>query len=829
MDATTPRHDAHGHETVIRDPVCGMTVDPAGSKPTAQHEGRLFHFCSAGCRDKFVKSPGDYLIAKDPVCGMDVDRASARHMTKHEGKRHYFCSAECQQKFEADPSKYLGATPPPAPVMTGTQWTCPMHPEVLKDGPGDCPICGMALEPVMPSAETGPNPELADMTRRLWVGALFTIPLAIMAMGPHVGLPMPAFLHGTVGQWVQLLLASPVVLWCALPFFRRAIASVRNASPNMWTLIGLGTAAAYLFSVVATLFPGLFPDSLKGHDGTVGVYYEAAAVIIVLVIVGQVIELKARAEAGSAIAKLLKLAPDTAHRIGKDGSEETVPLGEIRPGDELLVRANERVPVDGAVTDGAPYLDESLVSGEAMPVGKTRGDGVSAGTFNGASPFRMKAEKIGADTLLARIAGLVAEAQRSRPPIQGLADEVSRWFVPAVIIVAIAAFAAWLVFGPTPSLAYALVACLSVLIIACPCALGLATPMSIMVAAGKGAEGGILIRKAEALQALAECDTLIVDKTGTLTEGKPRLTDIVPLAGHDPNRILGMAASLEAGSEHPLARAIVAGAKEKSIGMLKVENFKSITGEGITAAIGGERIALGNARLMQSLGIAIGDGEAEATRLRHEGRTVMFLAIGDTLAGLLAVADPIRESAKRTIAKLTTEGVEIIMATGDHESTAKAVARQLGLGAVHAGLAPADKAKLVTDLKAKGRKVAMAGDGVNDAPALAAAHCGIAMATGSDIAMESAGLVLLKGDLAAIGRARHLARETMRNIKENLLLAFIYNGAGIPLAAGVLYPLTGMLLSPMIAAAAMSLSSVSVIANALRLRHIKFEERSRAA
>ncbi|MGE3831029.1 MAG: heavy metal translocating P-type ATPase [Parvibaculaceae bacterium] len=816
MDATPYRHEA-----VIRDPVCGMTVDPAKGKPTAEHEGRIFHFCSAGCREKLVRAPGEYLTAKDPICGMEVDRASARYMSKINGARHYFCSGKCQQKFES------GAAPSAGPAVAGTQWTCPMHPEIVRDAPGDCPICGMALEPVMPTAETGPNPELADMTRRLWVGAVLTVPLAVIAMGPHLGLTLPAALHGATGQWVQLLLATPVVLWCALPFFRRAVASVRNASPNMWTLIGLGTAAAYLYSLVATLFPGLFPMSLKEHGGTVGVYYESAAIIIVLVIVGQVIELKARAEAGSAIAKLLKLAPETAHRIRKDGSEETVPLGEVKPGDELLVRANERVPVDGAVTDGHPYLDESLVSGEAMPVGKTEGDGVSAGTFNGASPFRMKAEKIGADTLLARIANLVAEAQRSRPPIQGLADEVSRWFVPAVIVVAAAAFVIWLAFGPTPSLAYALVTCLSVLIIACPCALGLATPMSIMVSAGKGAEGGILIRKAEALQALAECEALIVDKTGTLTEGKPQLTDVVPLAGHDANDILAKAASLEAGSEHPLARAIVAGAKERSLGLLKHEDFKSITGEGLTAHIGGQQIALGNARLMQSLGVAIRDGEAEAARLRDEGRTVMFLAIGSALAGLLAVADPVRESAKRTIARLKAEGVEIIMATGDHESTAKAVARQLGLDTVHAALAPADKAKLVVDLKARGRKVAMAGDGVNDAPALAAANCGIAMATGSDIAMESAGLVLLKGDLAAIGRARHLARATMRNIKENLLLAFIYNGAGIPIAAGILYPVTGMLLSPIIAAAAMSLSSVSVIANSLRLRHIRFEERTR--
>ena len=821
MDAHTAQHHTDGHETVIRDPVCGMTVDPAKGKPTAEHEGRIFHFCSEGCREKFIKAPGDYLTAKDPICGMEVDRASARYMSKINGARYYFCSAECQKKFESGPA------PSPAPIVAGTQWTCPMHPEIVRDAPDDCPICGMALEPVMPTAETGPNPELADMTRRLWVGAIFTIPLLIIAMAPHLGIPLPAALHGAPGQWLQLALASPVVLWCALPFFRRAIASVRNASPNMWTLIGIGTAAAYLYSLVATLFPGLFPDSLKEHGGTVGVYYESAAVIIVLVIVGQVIELKARAEAGSAIAKLLKLAPETAHRIRADGSEETVPLGEIRTGDALLVRANERVPVDGSVTDGRPYLDESLVSGEAMPVGKTPGDGVSAGTFNGASPFRMKAEKIGADTLLARIANLVAEAQRSHPPIQGLADEVARWFVPAVMAVAIAAFIAWLAFGPAPAFAYALVACLSVLIIACPCALGLATPMSIMVSAGKGAEGGILIRKAEALQALAECDTLIVDKTGTLTEGKPQLTDIVPFGGREANDILAKAASLESGSEHPLARAIVAGARDRSLGPLKTEDFKSITGEGLTATIAGERIALGNARLMQSLDIAMRDGEAEAARLREEGRTVMFLAIDGTLSGLLAVADPVRESAKRTIAKLKAEGVEIIMATGDHESTARAVARQLGLSAVHAALAPSDKAKLVADLKAKGRKVAMAGDGVNDAPALAAANCGIAMATGSDIAMESAGLVLLKGDLAAIGRARHLARATMRTIRENLLLAFIYNGAGIPIAAGILYPLTGMLLSPMLAAAAMSLSSVSVIANALRLRHIRFEERSR--
>jgi Cu+-exporting ATPase len=807
---------------VLRDPVCGMTVDPKAGKPTLEHGGRTVHFCSAGCKAKFEADPDAYLEAKDPVCGMTVQRADAQHFHRHEGRGYYFCSAGCKQKFEAAPENYLGERQPEPPAPKGTKYTCPMHPEIVRDGPGSCPLCGMALEPMgVPTGEEGPNPELVDFTRRFWVSAALSVPLLLITMGPMLGLPVRDWLGERTAVWLELALATPVVLWAALPFFHRGWQSVLNRSPNMWTLISIGVGAAYLYSVVATLFPDIFPHQFRGHGGAVPVYFEAAAVIVALVFLGQVLELKARERTGSAIRALLDLAPKTARRIGADGAETDVPLDAVQAGDLLRVRPGESVPVDGVVEDGRSSVDESMLTGEPLPVEKGKGDALTGGTLNRNGTLVMRAEKVGADTMLSRIVEMVAKAQRSRAPIQGLADRVSYYFVPAVVLVAVLAFVAWSLFGPQPSLVYAIVAAVSVLIIACPCALGLATPMSIMTATGRGAQAGVLVKDAEALERLSKVDTLIVDKTGTLTEGRPRLTDVVAAEGFDETELLSLAAGLEQGSEHPLAEAIVEGARERGAAVEKATEFDSVTGKGVKGSVGGRAVALGNAAMMRDIDADVAILSGEADRLRADGRTAMFVAVDGKAAGIVAVADPIKANAADAIRALHDSGLKIVMATGDNAVTAKAVAAKLGIDEVRADMTPEAKHRLVEELCGRGAGVAMAGDGVNDAPALAAADVGIAMGTGADVALESAGITLLKGDISGIVRARRLARATLRNIRQNLFFAFVYNVVGVPIAAGVLYPVFGTLLSPMLAAAAMSLSSVSVIGNALRLRGLK--------
>lgn len=828
-------HDHHAHgsccstkgavpttKSVVRDPVCGMTVDPVAGKPTTEHNGHPYHFCSQGCRAKFVAEPEKFLTATDPVCGMSVDRATARHFARHEGQGFHFCSAACQAKFEAEPQKYLGDRPAPQPMPKGTQYTCPMHPEIIRDKPGSCPICGMALEPMgVPTGDEGPNPELVDFTRRFWVSVALSVPLLIIAMAPMIGLTFEGLVEDRAKVWIELVLASPVVLWAAFPFFHRGWDSLVNRSPNMWTLISLGVGAAYLYSVVATLFPDIFPHQFRGHGGAVPVYFEAAAVIVALVFLGQVLELRAREKTGSAIRALLDLAPKAARLIAADGSESDVPLDAVKAGDRLRIRPGDAVPVDGTVLEGRSSIDESMITGEPLPVEKVEGDALTGGTLNKNGALIMRAEKVGAETTLARIVDLVAKAQRSRAPIQGLADRVSFYFVPAVVLVAIVAFIAWAVFGPEPSLIFAIVSAVSVLIIACPCALGLATPMSIMTATGRGAHAGVLIKEAAALERFASVDTLIVDKTGTLTEGRPKLTDVVAANGFSEEELLALAAGLEKGSEHPLAEAIVDGAATRGVTVAEASAFEAVTGKGVSGSVSGKTVALGNAAMMADLGVDIAAISAKAEALQLEGKTAMFVAVDKKLAGIVAVADPIKATTAEAIKALHESGLRIIMATGDNERTANAIARSLGIDEVRAALLPEQKAALVEELRAKGAGVAMAGDGVNDAPALAAADVGIAMGTGADVAVESAGITLVKGDLNGIVRARTLAQATIRNIRQNLFFAFLYNVLGVPVAAGVLYPLTGTLLSPMLAAAAMSLSSVSVIANALRLRTLK--------
>ncbi|MBX5191198.1 heavy metal translocating P-type ATPase [Rhizobium sp. NZLR3b] len=820
-------HSCCGHSPTtpapVRDAVCGMTVDPEAGKPSLDHAGRLYHFCSEGCRTKFAAAPQDYLTAKDPVCGMDVDRSTAKHFLKVEGEKFYFCSAGCQTKFDADPSAYRGGKRPPAkPAPKGTLYTCPMHPEVVSDRPGDCPKCGMALEPAgIPPADEGPSPELVDFVRRLWVSAILAVPLLALGMGPMLGLPLREMIGEPQATYIELLLATPVVLWAALPFFRRAWASLVNHSPNMWTLIGLGVGTAYVYSLVATLAPGIFPMSFRGHGASVPVYFEAAAVIVALVFVGQVLELKARERTGSAIRALLDLAPKTARRIAADGGESDVPVDEIEAGDRLRVRPGERVPVDGSVLEGQSTVDESMISGEPLPIEKSTGDALTGGTINKNGSLVMSAEKVGADMVLSRIVDMVAKAQRSRAPIQGAVDRVSALFVPAVVAAAILAFIVWAAIGPEPSLANGLLAAVAVLIIACPCALGLATPMSIMIATGRGAGEGVLIKDAEALERFSKVDTLIVDKTGTLTEGKPKLTDIVAFGGIEETRLLSLAASLERGSEHPLADAIVSGAEERGVAFVEITGFEAKTGKGVQGLAGDTNIALGNAAMLADLGIDPSALAEKTEALRGEGKTVMFVVLDGALAGLVAVADRIKPTTSAAIKALHDSGLKIIMATGDNERTARAVAKSLGIDEVRADLLPEGKSALIDELRAKGAVIAMAGDGVNDAPALAAADVGIAMGTGADVAMESAGITLVRGDLTGIVRARRLADATMRNIRQNLGFAFGYNALGVPVAAGLLYPIFGLLLSPMIAAAAMSLSSVSVISNALRLRFAK--------
>jgi P-type Cu+ transporter len=758
-------------------------------------------------------------VATDPVCGMKVDPDKTPHRHAHGGHDYFFCSASCRGKFIADPPKYLtkkDAAPAPAP--DGTIYTCPMHPQVRQVGPGSCPICGMALEPVSVTADEGPSEELVDMTRRFWVGAALAVPTMALAMGEHVpGLNLHHYVLPQVSVWIQFLLATPVVLWAGWPFFVRGWASVRNRSLNMFSLIALGIGAAYLYSLAATFAAGLFPAALH-HDGVVPVYYEAAAVITVLVLLGQVLELRAREKTGGAIRALLNLAPKTARRVRDDGSDEEVALDQVHIGDRLRARPGDSIPVDGIVVDGDSAVDESMVTGESMPVEKSRDARVIGGTINGTGNLVIRAEKVGADTMLARIVQMVADAQRSRAPIQRLADLVSAWFVPAVIVVATAAFVAWMIFGPPPALAYALVAAVSVVIIACPCALGLATPMSIMVGVGKGASNGVLIKNAEALERLEKIDTLVVDKTGTLTEGRPRVVAVIPAGGFAEAEVLSLAASLERSSEHPLAAAITASAKERGAALAEVADFRSLTGKGVTGSIGGRQVALGNAQLLKDLGVATSGLEAEAEHKRRDGATAMFVAVAGKPAGVIAVADPVKATTPAALQSLRADGIHIVMLTGDNRTTANAVAAKLGIDDIEAEVLPEQKNAIVRRLRGEGRVVAMAGDGVNDAPALAEADVGIAMGTGTDVAMQSAGVTLVKGDLAGITRARALSRATMRNIRENLALAFVYNVLGIPIAAGVLYPVFGLLLSPIVAAAAMSLSSVSVIGNALRLR-----------
>jgi Cu+-exporting ATPase len=764
-----------------------------------------------------VKAEKTIGAVTDPVCGMTVDPHTTAHRHGHHGHTYYFCSAGCRTKFAADPEKYLSSAERAAePVAAGTIYTCPMHPQIRQAGPGACPICGMALEPEIAAAGGAPNPELTDMTRRFWIALVLTAPVFVLDMGAH--LFGHAWVDQTLSNWIEFALATPVVLWAGGPFFVRGWRSLVTRNLNMFTLIALGTGVAYLYSVVATLAPGVFPAALREHGGAVAVYFEAAAVITVLVLLGQVLELRAREATSGAIRALLDLTPKTARRLRDDDSDDEVSLDLVAVGDRLRVRPGEKVPVDGAVIDGRSAVDESMVTGESMPVTKEVGDNVVAGTLNRSGSFVMRAGKVGHDTLIARIVQMVAQAQRSRAPIQRLADDVSRWFVPGVIVVALIAFLAWATFGPEPRIAFGLVAAVSVLIIACPCALGLATPMSIMVGVGRGAQSGVLIRNAEALERMEKVNTLVVDKTGTLTEGKPKVVAVVPAPGFDEREILKLAASVERASEHPLAAAIVAAAAERRIELAHVLGFDSPTGKGAIGTVEGKRIALGNAQFLAEFGIVTAALEAQAEHQRQDGATAIYLAVDGTLAGIIAIADPLKATAVAALDALRQDGVRVVMLTGDNRTTAQAVAQRLAITEIEAEVLPEHKAAVVERLRREGRVVAMAGDGVNDAPALAAADVGIAMGTGTDVAIESAGITLLKGDLVGIVRARKLSAATMRNIRQNLLLAFIYNAAGVPIAAGVLYPVFGILLSPMIAAAAMALSSVSVVGNALRLR-----------
>ena len=780
-----------------------------------QHEHQL------APHDNVPTRPG----ATDPVCGMDVDRETALTL-EHDGTAYHFCSQRCRDRFQQDPSAYVqavggpGGIPPATSPVRGevAEWTCPMHPEIRRPGPGSCPICGMALEPVTVTADAGPSPELADMTRRFWVATSLTIPIVILEMGRHFVPWLHDLIPATASVWAQLLLATPVVLWAGWPFFVRGWASVRTRNLNMFTLIAMGTGIAWLFSLVATLAPGIFPTSFRSDDGTVDVYFEAAAVITTLVVLGQVLELRALEQTSGAINALLDLSPKTARRITDSGDDEEIPLDAVQRGDRLRVRPGEAVPVDGTVIDGRSAVDESLVTGESMPVTKTTGDPVIGGTINGSGALMMEAEKVGIDTMLARIVAMVSEAQRSRAPIQRMADKVAGIFVPVVIVIAIIAFIVWGLVGPDPKLAHALVVAVAVLIIACPCALGLATPMSIMVGVGRGASLGVLIKNAEALERMEKVDTLVVDKTGTLTEGRPTVTDIVATGRHSQDDLLRFAAGVERASEHPLALAIVEAATTRSLDVPDVTDFDSPVGRGAQGVVDGHRVALGSATFLDSHGIDSTDVRETADQLRGDGATVIYIGIDDQLAGLFAIADPIKATTPDALKTLRADGIHVVMLTGDNRVTAHAVAATLGIEQVEAEVLPDHKSDIVTRLRSLGHVVAMAGDGVNDAPALAAADVGIAMGTGTDVAIESAGVTLLQGDLTGIVRARNLSAKTMANIRQNLFFAFVYNALGIPIAAGVLYPVFGLLLSPIIAAAAMALSSVSVIGNALRLR-----------
>ncbi|MBC7924612.1 MAG: heavy metal translocating P-type ATPase [Bryobacteraceae bacterium] len=853
------------------DPVCGMTVDPVDAEGSHQYNGKTYYFCNPSCLERFKGDPSKFVHEheaagpaqsfRDPVCGMDVDPDQATGSADYSGQKYYFCSTSCVTKFKAEPKKYLadekqeartdgpknveytcpmdpeirqigpGSCPKcgmalepvdVAPPVTRTEWTCPMHPEIVRTEPGSCPTCGMALEPRTVAVEEE-NPELRGMTRRFWASVALTSPiLALMISEMLPGKPLQALLGPQALLWVQFVLATPVVLWGGWPFFVRGWQSVVNRHLNMFTLIALGTGAAYLYSVAATLFPDIFPESFRDHHtGALAVYFEPAAVIVALVLLGQVLELRARSQTSSAIRALLGLAPKTARAIRPDGTEEDISLEQVKAGDRLRVRPGEKVPVDGVVREGISSVDESMVTGEPVPVEKESGSKLTGGTVNGTGGLVMEAERVGSDTLLAQIVRMVGEAQRSRAPIQRLADSVAGWFVPLVIVVAVLTAIVWSVYGPEPAMAYALVNAVAVLIIACPCALGLATPMSIMVGTGRGAQAGVLIKNAEALEVMEKVDILVVDKTGTLTEGKPKLTSIVQAEGFDEATLLRLAASLEQASEHPLAAAIVQAAKEKNLQLSQAEDFRSITGKGASASVDRRSVAIGNSRLLQDLSVDAGALSERADQMRTEGQTVMFVAVDGKSAGLIGVADPIKESTAEAIKGIHAQGIRVVMLTGDNRTTAESVARKLGIEQVEADVLPDQKAEVIKRLQAGGHVVAMAGDGINDAPALAQANVGIAMGTGTDVAIESASVTLIKGDLRAILRARRLSQATMRNIRQNLFFAFIYNVLGVPFAAGVLYPFFGILLSPMIASAAMTFSSVSVIANALRLRQVK--------
>ena len=761
---------------------------------------------------------------KDPVCGMNVPPGAGKPTAEHGGSTYHFCSQKCHDKFVAEPARYVaGTSRQPVATPKGTKYTCPMHPEIVRDAPGDCPKCGMALEPMgVPAEGEGPNPELVDFTRRFWIGTAFTIPLLILTMTPYLGFDgIRELLGEQTSLWIELVLGTPVILWAGWPFFVRGYKSFRTMNLNMFSLISMGVGAAYVFSIIAVAAPKIFPAGFRKEDGTVGLYFEAAAVIVTLVLLGQVMELRARERTGSAIRALLDMAAKSARVIRPDGTEEEIPLETVQVGDRLRVRPGEKVPVDGEVVEGRSSIDESMITGEPVPVEKVAGDPVTGATINGTGSLIMVAKRVGADTLLAQIVEMVANAQRSRAPIQKFADMVAGRFVPAVVAIAILSFIAWALWGPAPALAYALVAAVAVLIIACPCALGLATPMSIMTATGRGAQAGVLIKNAEALERFAKVDTLIVDKTGTLTVGKPKLVAVLPAAGHDESEVLRLAASLERGSEHPLAEAIVSGAEERGVTLASAEEFEAITGKGVKGVVDGRAVALGNAKMLAELGLDGGQPSETANARRDQGETVMFVVLEGAIAGLVSVADPVKETTPAALKALHALGFRIIMATGDNERTARAVAGRLGIDEIRADVLPADKARIIKELQAAGHKVAMAGDGVNDAPALAQADVGIAMGTGADVAIESAGFTLVKGNLDGIVRARRLSRATMRNIKQNLFFALIYNAAGVPIAAGVLYPFFGILIGPIFAAFAMSASSLSVVLNALRLRRVR--------
>ena len=811
------------------DPICRMEVEPNNAAGKHEYKGQTYLFCSVHCLEAFKKDPERFLKTQAHEHGDHAhDHARVVPQTHKDKAEHgiYVCPMDPdvhESKPGACPKCGMALEPaaPSAPSVK-TEYVCPMHPEIVRPEPGSCPICGMALEPRTVTLEEEANPELIDMTRRFWVGVVLSAPIVLIAMSDLIpGQPIQRNFSPNILNWFQLVLATPVVLWGGFPFFQRGWTSIVNRSLNMFTLIAIGVGTAYAYSVVATVFPYVFPESLRGHGGEVGVYFDAAAVITTLVLMGQVLELRARSKTSRAIKALLGLAPKTARLLRDDGTEIDVPLEQVKPGDRLRVRPGEKIPVDGIVLEGSTSVDESMITGEPIPVEKTEGSKVTGGTVNGTGGFVMRAERVGSETLLAQIVRMVSEAQRSRAPIQKLADVVAGYFVPAVVLVAVVTFIIWAAFGPEPAMAYGLVNAVGVLIIACPCALGLATPMSIMVGTGRGATAGVLIKNAEALEVLEKIDTLVVDKTGTLTEGKPRLVSVVPARGQDQGELLFLAASLERGSEHPLAAAIVHGAEERGLKLADAREFRSITGKGVVGSVDGKRVALGNAKLLDDLNIDAGDLSAQAEELRKDGQTVMYVVIEGSVAGLISVADPVKSTTPEAIRMLHDDGIRIVMLTGDNRTTAEAVARKLGIDDVQAEVLPEQKGEVVKRLQAEGRMVAMAGDGINDAPALAQAHVGIAMGTGTDVAIESAGITLVKGDLRGIVKARRLSRGTMRNIRQNLFFAFVYNVLGIPIAAGVLYPFFGVLLSPIIASVAMTFSSVSVISNALRLNKLQ--------